>query len=74
VKVSAVSGSIEQVIKEIKNTIIIHQPPQIHQGSKTLVASQEIPVHTHPSAGNYPVLNIAMNLYRLTCWQVFDGW
>ena len=41
-------------VKKIKNTIIIHQIPQTSK--RHLFASQHIPVHMHPSAGNYPVL------------------
>ena len=58
-KVAEVSELIEQ---NIKNTVIIHQLPHsllsFKELAKTLVCyTQHTPVHMHPSAGTYPILN-----------------
>ena len=54
------SGFIEQITKEIKNTIISINLLTIHQASETLVSySQHTPVHMNLSAGYYLVLKTA---------------
>ena len=54
------------MVVEIKNTIIIDQPPHNPSSLKELAeylpASQCVTVHMHPSVGNYLALNSSQQM------------